>query len=120
MKFTEGMKVCIVHYRTESFTVHTVTKVYKTGHFLIDDSKQQYRQDGSSTTGGWRGAHVEILTDERHAELIARRDAAERRMAFGHIVDQMHRRSWRTDVSEDQLERLRVLWEELKPKPSTE
>lgn len=111
MKFTEGMQVYNVDGRTAYFTVHTVTKVHKTGNFTIDGGKQQYRQDGSEC-GTWRTC-LEPLTPEKHEELKANRAAKERQYAFRDAADKLGRMGWRQEISEEQLEAILLLVSQL-------
>lgn len=120
MKFTVGMEVYSLNYRTAEFTVHTVTKVNKgTGNFTIDGGKQQYRQDGFMTASHRYNRYqngLEPLTPEKHEELKAKRAARERHYAFDQACLRLSRINWETEISEEQLEAvLKLVTELVKP-----
>jgi len=110
--FNEGDRVYSQTGRAGGYKIYTVTKVHKTGNFVIDGGKQQYRQNGYGC--GENYLHVRPLTDEVEARLKATKEAAERHAAFRLLADKLGRMNWTTPISEDQLERMLALAIELK------
>lgn len=74
--FYEGAKVAIVnrHWGFNVLRWATVSRVYKTGRFILDGNKQQYRPDPDGKTAWPTGdnygrARVEPVTPELLAEI---------------------------------------------------
>lgn len=111
-----GDKVYSFYRYTSDFKIYVVEKIHKNGNFTVEGSKQQYRPDGTRC-GDYREV-LQLLTDERHTELIAQKEATDRTAAFCRAVDKLHRLNWRVKISQDQLDRTEALVKELCPCPS--
>lgn len=109
--FNEGDRVYSKTGQSGGYRVYTVTKVHKTGNFVVDNGMQQFRQSGHACGDSYMCVH--LLTDAVHAELEATKQAADRHGSFRLVVDKLARMNWRTPVSEDQLERIITLASEM-------